>query len=316
MRSLLHFLARAFARNFVLAACLTIAAQADPAQTNALPQAPSGAALVYMKHVFDAMKAPVPPRHLIGNIYYVGASGVSSFLIISRAGDVLVDAGFEDTVPQIQSGVAQLGFKLSDIKILVTTHAHFDHVGGLARIKELTDAKLYVSAADSKTLASGGRDDFLPLPKDYAAYRPVQADEIVHDGQVVTLGDIHLVAHLTPGHTRGATTWTLDVRDEDKIYHVVFFSSASINPGTRLFKSPSYPEIVSDYESTFAKLKVLPCDIFFAPHGGQFAMADKFSRLDKGERPNPLIDPEGWKTLIRQNENAFREELAAEKSQP
>jgi metallo-beta-lactamase class B len=141
----------------------------------------------------------------------------------------------------------------------------------------------------------------------------VKADRIVADGEKITLGGVTLTAHLTPGHTRGATTWTMDVADRGVTRHVVFFSSASINPGTRLLNNPLYPNLVRDFEATFAKLRALPCDIFFAPHGGQFAMADKFARLQRGEKENPFIDPEGWKTLVAGAEKAFRDQLDAER---
>ena len=264
------------------------------------------------QRLFDSWKAPIPPRHLVGNIYYVGAVGVSSFLITTPAGHILLDTGFADTVPIIQSGVAQLGFRLADIKFILNSHAHFDHAGGLARMKELTGARVIASAADARVLASGGRDDFIPFPKDMTVYEPVVADGIVADGDTVALGGVVLTAHLTPGHTRGATTWTMDVADDGRNYHVVFFSSASINAGTSLRQHPAYPEIVADFETTFARLKALPCDIFLAPHGLQFGLADKFARLDRGEKPNPLVDPEGWHALLDASERAFRQQLAAE----
>lgn len=263
--------------------------------------------------MFDAWKAPVPPRHLAGNIYYVGAIGVSSFLITTPAGHVLIDTGFADTVPIIQRGVEQLGFKLTDIKYILSSHAHIDHVGGHALMKRLTGAQLVASAADAEVLASGGRSDFIPFPKDMIIYEPVKVDRIVRDRDEVQLGGVALTAHMTPGHTRGATTWTMDIVDAGKTYHVVFFSSASINAGTRLTgANAAYPEIASDLEETFAKLKQLPCDLFLAPHGGQFAMADKFARLDRGEGVSALVDREGWKALVASAEKAYRAELAAQ----
>ena len=142
----------------------------------------------------------------------------------------------------------------------------------------------------------------------------MKADRIVTDGERVTLGGVTLTAHLTPGHTRGATTWTMDVPDDGVTHHVVFFSSASINPGTRLLNNPLFPDFVPEFEATLAKLRALPCDIFFAPHGGQFAMAEKFARLAKGGRENPFVDPAGWQKLVTEAENAFRAQLAAERS--
>ncbi|HEY8993561.1 MAG TPA: subclass B3 metallo-beta-lactamase [Lacunisphaera sp.] len=291
-------------------ALIATAVAADPAPP-ALPAAPSA---TWIKRLFDSWRAPVPPRHLVGNIYYVGAIGVSSFLITTPEGHILLDTGFDDTVPIIRRSVEQLGFRLADIKIILSSHAHIDHVGGHAQMKQLTGAQIYASAADARTLESGGGDDFLQWPKETLLYTPVKADRIVADGEQVTLGGVTLTAHLTPGHTRGATTWTMEIADGGGAQHVVFFSSVSINAGTRLINNPLYPDFVSDFEATFAKLRTLPCDIFFAPHGGQFAMADKFARLDRGEKGNPLVDPDGWKKLVAAAEQAFREQLAVERS--
>jgi metallo-beta-lactamase class B len=266
------------------------------------------------QRMFDAWKAPVPPRHLIGNIHYVGAMGVSSFLITTSEGHFLLDTGFEDMAPLILRGMEQLGFRLSDVRILLSSHAHIDHVGGHALMQRLTGAQIFASAADARVLASGGADDFIPGPKDLLTYGAVKADRIVADGEEVTLGDTTLTAHLTPGHTRGATTWTMKVTDHGQTYRVVFFSSASINSGTSLVRDPAYLGIVADFEMTFSRLKEMPCDVFLAPHGGQFAMAGKFARLDQGEVPNPLIDPDGWRGLIAGTEKAFRDQLAAEQA--
>ena len=296
-------------------ACISIALVASlaVAQTTptTLPAAPSSA---WIKRLFDGWRAPVPPQHLVDNIYYVGAIGVSSYLITTPEGHILLDTGFDDPVPIIQHSTEQLGFKLADIKIILSSHAHVDHVGGHARMKKLTGALIYASAADARTLEAGGADDFLQWPKETLLYTPVKADRVVADGGQITLGGVTLTAHLTPGHTRGATTWTMDVSDGGVTRHVVFFSSASINPGTRLLNNPLYPNFVSDFEGTFAKLRALPCDIFFAPHGGQFAMAEKFARLDRGEKENLFVDPEGWKKLVTESERAFRSQLAAERS--
>ncbi|MEO7412478.1 MAG: subclass B3 metallo-beta-lactamase, partial [Opitutaceae bacterium] len=267
-----------------------------------------------VKNLFDPWRAPVPPRHLIANIHYVGAIGVSSFLITSAEGHILLDTGFEDTVPIIQKGVEQLGFKLTDIKIILSSHAHIDHVAGHAALKKLTGARIYASAEDAKTLESGGLDDFIPFPRETILYPPAKVDHIVRDGERVSLGGTTLTANLTPGHTRGATTWTMEVTDKGQTYRVVFFSSASINAGTRLLSTPGYPGIVEDFTATFAKLKALPCDIFFAPHGGQFAMAGKFARLESNPAVNPFIDRTGLQSVVVQAERAFTRQLAAEKA--
>ena len=268
----------------------------------------------WVQKLFDGLKAPVPPRRLVGNIYYVGASGVSSFLITTPVGHILLDTGFEDTVPIITRGVTQLGFKVEDIKLILGSHAHIDHAGGHARMKQLTGARVVASVADARVLESGGMEDFLPWPKDTIRYAPVKVDETVADGGTVTLGGVTLTAHLTPGHTRGATTWTMDVTEDGRLYHVVFFSSTTVNPGVSLRRNPAYPEIVTDYEATFARLKALPCDIFFCPHGAQFGMTEKFARQDAGEGARAFVDPAGWHQLLVAVESAFRTQLAAEQA--
>ena len=181
-------------------------------------------------------------------------------------------------------------------------------------MKQLTGARVVASVADARLLESGGMDDFLPWPKDAVAYAPVKVDETVADGGTVTLGGVTLTAHLTPGHTRGATTWTMDATESGRVYHVVFFSSTTVNPGVSLGHNPAYPEIRADYETTFARLKALPCDIFFAPHGSQFGMPEKFARQDAGEGAGAYVDPAGWIRLLATVENAYRTQLAAEQA--
>ena len=276
-----------------------------------LPAPPDRAAV---KRMFDPWRPATPPRHLIANINYVGAIGVSSFLITTPEGHILIDTGFEDTVPIIQRGVEQLGFKLTDIKFILSSHAHIDHVAGHALMKKLTGAKVVASAGDARALESGGDDDYIQWPKDSVTYTPVKVDRILADGEQVTLGGTTLTAHLTPGHTRGATTWTMDVTDGGQVRHVVFFSSATINAGTRLLNNPLFPDFVEQFEKTFATLKALPCDIFFAPHGDQFGMSAKFAKLDHGAKENPLIDPAGWKRLISSAERTYRAQLSLERS--
>ncbi|MSU50168.1 MAG: subclass B3 metallo-beta-lactamase [Opitutus sp.] len=290
---------------------LAISVQAQPAPLSPVPPPPDRNAV---RRMFDPWRPAVPPRHLIANIHYVGAIGVSSFLITTPAGHILLDTGFEDTAPIIQRGVQQLGFRIADIKFILSSHAHIDHTGGHAAMKRLTGATILASAADARVLASGGKDDFIQFPADTIAYEPVTADRIVRDGETVTVGGTTLTAHLTPGHTKGSTTWTMQVNDGGRMRHVIFFSSASINPGTPLVGNMLYPAIADDLARTFAKLKVMPCDIFFAPHGGQFAMAEKFAGLDRGTKPNPFIDPDGWRTLIDGMERKFLAQLAAERA--
>lgn len=296
-------------------AFLLAVAGLGPGLRAAAPALPATPTAAWVNQLFDSWKAPVPPRHLGGNLYYVGASGVSAWLITTPAGHILLDTGFAETAPLIRRSVEQLGFKVTDIRLILSSHAHIDHTGGHAAMKRLTGAQVLASAADARVLESGGADDFLAWPKETLRYEPVRVDRIVADGERVSLGGTTLTAHLTPGHTRGATTWTMELADGGHAYHVVFFSSTTINDGTRLLHNPLYPGIAADLASSFATLRALPCDIFLAPHGGQFALADKFARLDRGEGPAALVDPAGWRELLDASETAYRRQLDLERAQ-
>lgn len=202
---------------------------------------------------------PVKPYRVIGNIYYVGASEVTSFLIVTPKGHILLDSGFFETVPQIKQNVAQLGFRLADIKILINSHAHYDHAGGLALLKQLTGAQLMASQPDAQLLAQGGKGDFHFGNR--LSYPPVAADRILRDGDKIELGGVSMIAHLTPGHTKGCTTWTMKVNEGLKQYHVVFVGSSTV-PGYKLVNNRAYPTIAADYKQTFRVLKSLPAEYF------------------------------------------------------
>lgn len=264
---------------------------------------------VAWRRLFDSWKAPCDPVRIVGPVYYVGASGVSAFLITSSAGHILIDTGFEETVGVIRTNVTRLGFKMGDIKYLLASHAHIDHVGGHALMKELTGAKIVMSEADAALLASGGKDDFGPTADPLMAYRPVRTDRVVRDGDTVSVADVTLRCHLTPGHTRGATTWSMTVVEGGERLNVVFFSSLSLLDGTRVVDNPKYPNLVADYRATFAKLRALPCDVFLAPHGGMFSLAEKAMRQTRGDKPNPFIDRESLPITVANAEKALNAAL-------
>jgi metallo-beta-lactamase class B len=268
------------------------------------------AAKSQIETAFRLMNRPFEPCRVIGNIYYVGASDVSSFLIVTPRGHILIDSGFGTTVPLIREAVRKLGFRFEDIKILLNSHAHVDHAGGHAVLKRLCGAQIVMSEADAATLARGGRGDFLPFDDEVIAYEPVKADRIIRDGEEVTRGGVTLTAHLTPGHTRGCTTWTMAVEEGGKRFDVVFYGGTTILPGVRLVNNPKYPAIADDFEKTFRRLKSLPCDVFLAPHGSMFGLREKAQRRAAGQTPNPFIDPEGYRGYISQSEGAFRRKLA------
>ncbi|HEX4773796.1 MAG TPA: subclass B3 metallo-beta-lactamase [Bryobacteraceae bacterium] len=252
---------------------------------------------------------PIPPYRVISNIYYVGTNYLASFLIRTPQGDILINPDYEQSVPLIRASVEKLGFAFSDIKIVLISHAHDDHAAGCALAKKLTHAKLMVMQADVPEIEGGGAGDF----QYNSRWPPAKVDRVLHDGDSVTLGGTTLVAHLTPGHTKGCTTWTTEVKDGSRTYHVVIVGSPNVNPGYKLIGNAKYPQIAADYEKTFSVLKSLRCDIFLGAHGVYYGMDDKLKKLRAGG-PNPFIDPEGYQAYVSDREQAFRSELRAQQA--
>jgi metallo-beta-lactamase class B len=228
-------------------------------------------------------------------------------LLTFTMSDILINPDFEQSVPLIQKSVEQLGFKFSDIKIILISHAHDDHAAGAALAKKLSGGQLMVMDADAAEVANGGAGDF-----QYGSrWAPTKVDRVLHDGEQVTLGNLVLTAHLTPGHTKGCTTWTTDVKEGSRSYHVVIVGSPNVNEGYKLVDNKLYPQIASDYAKTFQVLKILPCDIFLGAHGSYFNMDEKLKHL-RPNGPNPFIDPAGYRAYVNEREEAFRRELAAQ----
>lgn len=252
---------------------------------------------------------PQRPFRIIGNIYYVGDSDVTSFLIVTPAGDILIDGGYVATAPRIERNIRALDFRLHDVKILLNTHAHFDHAGGLAQLKRDTGAKFEAMQGDAAVLANGGRGDF--YFGDRAIFPPVKPDRILHDGDTVALGGQSLRAVLTSGHTKGCTTWTWTVKDDGRLYHVVDVCSATVLPGYRLLGNAKYPGIAHDYARTFRHLASLPCDVFLGAHGSFFSMQEKLAKLHANGTggPNPFIDPAGYRRYVRIDKAEFEKRL-------
>jgi metallo-beta-lactamase class B len=261
----------------------------------------------------SAWTEPFPPFHIAGNLYYVGSKGLANYLITTSQGHILINSDLDANVPLIRASVEKLGFKFSDVKILLISHAHWDHNAGSAAIKQITGAKYMVMDADVAVVESGGKTDFHYGHTPASLYQPTNVDRVLHDGDEVKLGDTVLVAHLTPGHTKGCTTWTMKVQDAGRSDNVVIIGSPNVNPGYRLVDNALYPEIAADYERTFRVLKSLPCDIFLGAHGDYFDLAAKYARLKGGAR-TAFIDPDGYKRYVLQKENAFRAELAKQRA--
>lgn len=247
----------------------------------------------------------------MGALYYVGASDIASYLITTPEGHILLEGGFVETAPLIRASVRKLGFKQSDIKIILTSHAHFDHAGGLAELKQATGARLLAAAAEVDQLAGGGRGDF--QYGDQLVYPAVVVDEIVPDRGMVKLGGVTLSAHLTPGHTKGCTTWTCRLEDQGRLLDVVFAGSLTA-PGYVLINNAAYPGIWTDFQSAIARLRTLHCDVFLAPHGFVFGLAEKTKLLAAHPEKNPFIDSEGYQDFINQAESALVAQLAKERA--
>jgi metallo-beta-lactamase class B len=255
---------------------------------------------------------PFPPFHIAGNLYYVGSTGLANYLVTTPQGNILINSDLEANVPMIEASIEKLGFKFKDTKILLISHAHWDHDAGSAMIKEMTGAKYMVMDADVPVVESGGKTDFEYGNNPSTLYRPTKVDRILHDGDKVKLGDTVLIAHLTPGHTKGCTTWTMKVTERGKTYSVVILGSPNVNPGYKLVGNSAYPQIADDYERMWHVLKSLPCDIFLGAHGSYFGLEEKYPVL-KEEGANPFVDPNGYKKYIAQKEQDFRTELAKQK---
>ena len=260
-----------------------------------------------------AMNGPQAPFKIADNLYYVGASDVTSYLIVTHDGYILLDGGFEQTAPMILDHIRALGFDPKRIRYILNSHAHFDHAGGIAAIRAATGATFVASAPDAPELAAGGTNDF--SLKD-AAFPPAKPDRIVADGERVTLGGVSITAHVTAGHTKGCTTWTLPVTIDGKRQTALFLCSLSVLSEFRLIGNPLYPNQAADFAKSFATLKGLSCDLFLGSHGQFFDLKDKAAKLAADARPNPFVDPKGCRAFIAKAQATFDARLAACKADP
>jgi len=257
--------------------------------------------------------APTDPFRVADNLYYVGTAGISAWLITTPKGHIVIDGAMPTSAPLIQSSIRQLGFQPKDVKILLNTHAHFDHTGGLADLKRDTSARLLANPADRKALETGlypGWEDMRGL--DFA---PVKVDADLKDGQPVRLGDAVLTPRFTPGHSPGCTTWTFQAKDRGQPLNVLLYCSTSV-AANRLVsrdRGPQYPGIVEDYRRSFTLLKTLKADVFLAPHAEQFGLEAKRARLKAGGA-NPFVDPGELARRVAESEADFRKDLARQEA--
>lgn len=269
----------------------------------------SAGVIAQLSETEQAWNRPVEPFRIAGNVYYVGAADLSSYLITTPKGHILIDSGMIETVPLIKANIEKLGFKIGDVKALIMSHAHYDHVGGMAELKRLTKAKLYVSDEDAKLLARGGKGD--PNFADRFPFEPATADKTFKDGWNLKLGGTTMTAMVTPGHTKGCTTWTTKVEDAGRKLNAVFVCSVTA-PGYTLVGNTEHPNIVGDYERTFRRLKALNVDLFLSSHASAFGMAEKLERRKADPKVNAFIDPKGYVVMLERTESQFRNQVASQ----
>jgi metallo-beta-lactamase class B len=257
---------------------------------------------------------PFPPFRMIGNIYWVGSYDLASYLINTQEGNIIVNTGMIGTAQQIRKSVEQLGFKLADTKILTATHGHFDHAAGMAELKRLTGAKLIVPEQDRELFETGGRADFRFGNSPEAHFEPVRVDGTFKDGGIISLGGTSLITHLHPGHTKGATSFTMNVKEGGKIYQVIIANMGTINPGVRVSGMPKYPDIAQDYARTFLAQKIMKIDVWLASHASQFRMHEKYKPGDPYS-PDRFVDPQGFLASVQRLEEVFLKQLAREGSE-
>ena len=248
----------------------------------------------------------VAPFRIIGNIYYVGTAHIGAYLITDTAGHVLVDGGMEESAPLVAANIERLGFRMRDVRHLLINHAHWDHAGGLAELRRLSGARVVASTPDAVDLRNGFNAD----RDDTGRFAPVEIDRHIEDGDSLRIGAGELVAHLTPGHTRGCTSWSYRVREGERGYDVLFACSLTV-AGRRLVGPDRYPEAAADFAATFARLRALPVDVFLGFHTEQFGFDEMHRRRLSGERL-AFVNPREARRRIDQAEAAFRAELAAQ----
>jgi len=250
--------------------------------------------------------APVAPFRIAGNLYYVGTADLASYLIVDPEGMILLDGGLEASAPLILDNIRALGFDPKQVRYLINSQAHYDHAGGLAALKEATGAKLLASTADAELMERGGSGDF--QWGDRFIYPPIRVDARLRDGAELKLGAIRMTAHLTPGHTRGCTSWTMPVQVDGHTRQALFVCGASA-PGYKLVGNPAYPWIMDDFRRSFAMWRKLPCELFLGAHASYFGMAEKRARMTPG-RPNPFVDPKGCRAFLRDAEQRIEAQAA------
>jgi metallo-beta-lactamase class B len=259
----------------------------------------------------------LPPFRIAGNLFYVGSRDLASYLVTTDMGHILINSNLVTSPPQIRASVEQLGFEWRQVKILLISHAHYDHCAGSAQILKETGAQYLVMDADVEDIQTGGKTNFFYANRPEFRYQPAKVTRKLHDGDQVQLGKTTLTAHKTAGHTKGCTTWTLETAvipgRAEQSYKAVIIGSPYVLPGYNLLDDSKYPQMAADFRQQFATLKSLPCDLFLGAHGGYFNLLEKYTRMKSDSATNPFLDPKGYQDFINERQQAFETELARQK---
>ena len=254
---------------------------------------------------------PVEPFRIAGNLYYIGSNDITSYLIVTAEGNIILDSGMKEMLPQLKANIAKLGFRLEDTKVILNSHAHFDHAGGIAELRRSTKARFLASELDEPLLKRGGLDD--PNFGDRYPFESTPPDAVFKNGEKVRLGRVTLTANINSGHTKGCTTWTTSVHERNRNFNVIFVCSVSA-PGYKLVGNAKYPDIEADYYKSFAWFLKAKVEIFLGSHAGFFDLEGKAKQLRAGSKSNPFVDPKGYREFIERNAQAFREKLNLQKN--
>jgi metallo-beta-lactamase class B len=259
----------------------------------------------------DAWSEPFPGHRIIGNLYAVGTADLSVFLIATDAGHILINTGLQHSTPLIRRNIESLGFRLEDVRILLAMQSHFDHTAALAEIKRLSGAEMWATAGDAPVLEDGGASDAQYGECAYSRFPRIKVDEILADGDLIEIGGVRLTTHVHAGHTRGSSSYSMTVRENDRDYAVLIANMGSVNPGKRLVVNPTYPGVADDYAATFRKQKAMHVDVWVAAHSSQYGRDDKYTPgEDYG--PDTFIDPAGFLAAVERHEKLFLEQVSRE----
>ena len=258
----------------------------------------------------DGWTRPFPGHRVIGNLYAVGTYDLGVFLITSEDGHILINTALEDSTALIRHNMESLGFRLEDIRILLTMQAHWDHTAALAEIKRLAGAEMWATAGDAPVLEDGGFSD--PHFGGRVSFRPVKVDRIIADGEVITLGSTRLTVIETPGHTAGSSSYSMTVREDGREFRVVIANMGTINRGKKLVVDPTYPGVAEDFAKTFRRQKAMEIDVWVAAHGSQYGLHDKY-RPGQAYDPDGFVDPEGFRAAVERLESLYQKQLEAER---